>query len=695
MIGAPWAYLLTEFEPPPPAAEREGTIYYPFHTWDHGEIEGDHSGLIDTIRDTEPGPVTVCLYWIEYDIPEVRHAYEEAGFRVICHGRRGWLKSGTDPQFLYNQHAELARHRRVASNRLTSAILYGASMGCEVGVYGDPMAYTDVRAAHAHHIDGNDTARRLFPGMEGVRIDPELARGGPRRARPRPAGHPRGAPRRVRLAAVRMTLEIGYVQGEMAEWSDLGSPQRPAGGEVLHRVVADLVPDGSRVLVVGVHDPALVQAVLDRARSVVLVLRSRVDALAAAEAYADRPVELVCGDGAGVRLEEPADVLLALDGLDRAVSAESPMTPWRDRLAHLRDQLVPGGRVLVTVANPLGPLAGTRGEVRDDDAAWRSVVRPEHRAPGSADALAEAVGDGARWSLWPDLGSPDLALPLGTTAAGSWEAALARVHAGHRDEPLDGPTTVASAAAAGRADEVAAGWLLVTGARAGTICPTAPAAGTAGRVLEEVVLEACAIRETGHLRRLVQGVLATLGSCDEAARSALSPLGPDEVLLADDGRLLPLRLGSGDAAPAEELLAGWCADLGVRLETLGWRHPWPTSSGAHEFARLLAAAAGLPPDLVPSRAAAAAAPGERAEHIARLQAEIDSLRAQVAWFEQAVRQRDHQLATSRHQPGDPRPGLTRKLRETEAELAAVRGSSSFRLGRALTRPVRVIRSRRR
>jgi len=37
------------------------------------------------------------------------------------------------------QLAELRRHRRVASNRLTTALLYGASVGCEVGIYGDPM----------------------------------------------------------------------------------------------------------------------------------------------------------------------------------------------------------------------------------------------------------------------------------------------------------------------------------------------------------------------------------------------------------------------------------------------------------------------------------------------------------------------------------------------------------------------------
>ena len=176
VIGAPWNYLVTEFPEPPPASERTGTIYYPFHTWDNSTVEGDHSRLIREIKATETEPVTVCLYWIEYDMPEVRQAYEDAGFRVICHGKRGTLKRGTDPQFLYRQHAELVRHRRVASNRLTTAIFYGASVGCEVAVYGDPMQYVDVREGFEHVRDGNELVRRLFPELHGLETDPEMVR---------------------------------------------------------------------------------------------------------------------------------------------------------------------------------------------------------------------------------------------------------------------------------------------------------------------------------------------------------------------------------------------------------------------------------------------------------------------------------------------------------------------------------------
>lgn len=175
VTGSPWAYLMTEFPEPMPATEREGTIFYPFHTWDGAEVEGDHHRLIAEIRATETGPVTVCLYWIEFEMPDVRQAYEDAGFRVICHGRRGKAKQGTDREFLYKQYAELVRHRRVASNRLTTAIFYGASVGCEVAVYGDPMKYVDGRPEFTDQLDFHDLVARLYPELHGTEIDRELA----------------------------------------------------------------------------------------------------------------------------------------------------------------------------------------------------------------------------------------------------------------------------------------------------------------------------------------------------------------------------------------------------------------------------------------------------------------------------------------------------------------------------------------
>ncbi len=165
VLGSPWAYLL-EMEPDP-GGEREGTLWYPFHGWDTNDLRGDHERLIAQISEVESGPVTVCLYWLEHRIRRIRRIYEKAGFQVICHGHRD-----ENPDFLYGQLRELRRHRRVASNRLTTAIFYGVSVGCEAAVYGDPMLMDGVDPNY----EGKDRVPRMFPELHGTDIDQATAR---------------------------------------------------------------------------------------------------------------------------------------------------------------------------------------------------------------------------------------------------------------------------------------------------------------------------------------------------------------------------------------------------------------------------------------------------------------------------------------------------------------------------------------
>ncbi|WP_245602058.1 hypothetical protein [Hamadaea tsunoensis] len=172
VTGAPFAYLLRIEPEPEDTPPREGTIWYPFHGWEAQEVKGDHRRLIEQIRDVEDGPVTICLYWQEFQTARVRRVYERAGFRVICHGYRGQWWRKTDKQFLYNQLAELRRHKRVASNRLTSAVFYGTVAGCEPAVYGDPM----VLHAEDPTFGGQARIRRQWPEMHGAQVDLAVAR---------------------------------------------------------------------------------------------------------------------------------------------------------------------------------------------------------------------------------------------------------------------------------------------------------------------------------------------------------------------------------------------------------------------------------------------------------------------------------------------------------------------------------------
>lgn len=176
VVGAPWNYLLevenqTQWEAE--EHEREGTIVYPFHGWEGQQVAGDHEEYIAEIKDTEGDvPITICLYINEYNQPRVRRVYEDAGFRVITHGRRGYLWRGTDTEFLYKQLAEVRRHKRVVSNRMTSALLHGALAGAEVGVYGDPMELGNDHAV----LGGATRPQALFPEFHQPAAPLDVAR---------------------------------------------------------------------------------------------------------------------------------------------------------------------------------------------------------------------------------------------------------------------------------------------------------------------------------------------------------------------------------------------------------------------------------------------------------------------------------------------------------------------------------------
>ncbi len=168
VVGSPFAYLLA-LSPAPAAgqAAREGTIWYPFHGWEGQHVSGDHRALVDEVKANEPGPVTACLYWQEFRMRSVRRIYEKAGFRVVCHGYRGFWWRDHNREFLVNQLAELRRHRRVVSNRLCSAVWYGLLAGREAAVYGDPMVLENSDTTFG----GEPRLRRQWPELYGHRTD--------------------------------------------------------------------------------------------------------------------------------------------------------------------------------------------------------------------------------------------------------------------------------------------------------------------------------------------------------------------------------------------------------------------------------------------------------------------------------------------------------------------------------------------
>lgn len=149
------------------------------------------------------------------------------------------------------------------------------------------------------------------------------------------------------------------VIGEMRPWSDRAEGSFPAGGPVLEQLVADLDVHGD-VLVIGPTSDALVTQLAQRARRVDVLIRSTTDAELVRDAFASTHPDVVnvtVGDIAAYAAQQEGtfDLVLAVDGLDRAVTFESAPRPWSDVLADVRGLLSPGGRLVLSHPLALAP----------------------------------------------------------------------------------------------------------------------------------------------------------------------------------------------------------------------------------------------------------------------------------------------------------------------------------------------------
>lgn len=142
-IGAPFLYLRDLSPPPRPAEALEGTLVFPYHGWEEQPGARNDHLLAEQIAERETGPVTVSLYWFDHGKPEVREAYESRGFRTITFGRR------ERPDFLHHQLEEIGRHRRVVTNRVSTAVWYAGAVAREIEVYGPVFGADSAEEAEA------------------------------------------------------------------------------------------------------------------------------------------------------------------------------------------------------------------------------------------------------------------------------------------------------------------------------------------------------------------------------------------------------------------------------------------------------------------------------------------------------------------------------------------------------------------
>lgn len=138
-VGAPWLYAgpLRDGAPDVEAGQGEGVLAMPFHGWERGKVAGDFDRYADALielRDRGFGPITVCMYWAEYDDPALRAVFSARGFEVVTAGRRD-----DNPAFLATLRGLIARHRLVTSNRVATATFYALASGRAFVLHGPCM----------------------------------------------------------------------------------------------------------------------------------------------------------------------------------------------------------------------------------------------------------------------------------------------------------------------------------------------------------------------------------------------------------------------------------------------------------------------------------------------------------------------------------------------------------------------------
>ena len=161
-LGSPWAYLVsTEAVRKLSGSQGIGTLIVPLHSTRIVEVQGDQGSLAQEYLCAE-GPATVCLHAEDIDKPEIVRSWMDAGHRVVTAGSRH------DPDFLSRILALVLASQRIVANRLMTPVLYAASLGRDVAVYGDPLS---ISGAEIH---GQDAIRALWPELHGPLLDRAL-----------------------------------------------------------------------------------------------------------------------------------------------------------------------------------------------------------------------------------------------------------------------------------------------------------------------------------------------------------------------------------------------------------------------------------------------------------------------------------------------------------------------------------------
>ncbi|MET8985220.1 hypothetical protein ABZW49_07215 [Nonomuraea wenchangensis] len=468
---------------------------------------------------------------------------------------------------------------------------------------------------------------------------------------------------------------------------------------------------------------------------VAVLVRSYPDACALAERHP--ALDVFCGRLEAFAADEPYDLVLALDGLLRTHSAEAPAASWAESLDALSALVAPGGRLVLGVHNDLGVdrILEARPADRDggDDQWAPHGFDPSYPSgPGALDAALESAGLSVQrcYAAYPARQAPRALLAREALAFDLPDALAFPLSAGDGDRMLVAdPLRLTRLVFRHRlGEELAPAWLAVTvrpplltkergdadaDERAYTALPLGlvqeggtlyelthtglrrlPDGGErpipAGRVLEEILVEACAREDTATVRELLTALADWVEDGGDAAAAT-------DSLVYDGARFAPIGDLQGPAAPPDPriVLCRILLRFAVRLQAAGHHHPWPWPLDADELTLTLCGMAGRscdPGDLDRARKldAELGQPAEPAGHAPtyrdllgardRLADQLTAALARIARLETKLSYRERELVRAKG-----------KLRRTQRKATAYRRTLGYRLSRRLARPRRVAR----
>jgi len=540
------------------------------------------------------------------------------------------------------------------------------------------------------------------------------------------------------------TPAVEIVRGELQPWTDYTGYRHPAGGATLLALLDDLLPAGAaRTLVAGPHAVDVIELAAARSAAVTVLVRSVSDAQDLRAAIPAAHVTVVTGALDGLVDVEPFDVVLAADGLDRVLGADSPALNWPQRSAELLRLATAEALVVVAVENEFaltGLYDRRPADARHGDDEWRPLHDDPDR-PTSAAQVTAALAPARLYAAFDAAGASHTLLDVeaaGATRPGRPGARLAvtGLAATAAEMPLLAPVVdgADAAARAGLLAAVAPGWLAVRGTGGGAT-HTAYAPAAAGVLLADLHEGTWTISVRGGettdafdpalvADRLpdtdsVEARLFRLAAAEDVPefRAYAARLGAwanteglivlDDLFEEGDGfsrGVLGLRAADGDG-PAE-LLAAAFHRLRDRLLRAHRRHPWPpwmaegddlvttwlgmaglaATVGAVKRGREIADQLAEPPTPEPDlRTVLADAEADKLR-IVELSGKVFGLERTLRFRDQSLRTREAQIRTTRDDLRKLRGSPAMKLQTVTQKFSKIRHPRQF--ARAVKRRLR-------